>query len=324
MKFLTDFTKLSKVIAGGIVLGYLIQLVLPSTRGVLALVPGRFIPCVWNIFTAGFLEVHFYKVIFSVLSCLALARIIEPVWGSSEFLKFLAATNVATGGATLFSLYIFFALTQYSEKSGDLLYKEVSGFEGIVAACLVAIKQIMPDNEIMLLTGVIRFRVKHLPSLFLVLAVAGSFLLGTSLSTVPFVCFGTYFAWVYLRFLQYKPELSARGDPFNEDFRFASFFPEVMQPPVDRVAQVIGTALRLAPRSPTRAPDGFVPGTAPLPGSDDADAARRRERGARALEERLGARKPASVPVSTIADIEAGVAEDSAQVASAAGEGPLE
>lgn len=51
---------------------------------------------------------------------------------------------------------------------------------------------------------------QHLPSLFLVFAVAGSFLLGTALSTVPFVCFGTYFAWVYLRYLQYKPELSAR------------------------------------------------------------------------------------------------------------------
>lgn len=62
MKFLTDFTKLSKAIAGVVVLGYLIQLISPSTRGVLALVPGRFIPCVWNIFTAGFLEVHFYKV----------------------------------------------------------------------------------------------------------------------------------------------------------------------------------------------------------------------------------------------------------------------
>lgn len=62
MKFLTDFTKLSKVITGVIVLGYLVQLIAPSTRGVLALVPGRFLPCVWNIFTAGLLEVHFYKV----------------------------------------------------------------------------------------------------------------------------------------------------------------------------------------------------------------------------------------------------------------------
>lgn len=67
-----------------------------------------------------------------------------------------------------------------------------------------------------------------------------------------------------------------RGDPFNEDFRFASFFPEVVQPPVDKVAQVVGIALRLVPRSPTRAAGGFVPGAAPLPGSDDADAARRR------------------------------------------------
>ncbi len=61
------------------------------------------------------------QVIFSVVSCLALARLIEPVWGSSEFLKFLAATNAATGAATLFLLYIFFALTHYSEKAGDLL-----------------------------------------------------------------------------------------------------------------------------------------------------------------------------------------------------------
>lgn len=51
---------------------------------------------------------------------------------------------------------------------------------------------------------------QHLPGLFVVLAVAGSFFLGTSLTTVPFVIFGTYFAWVYLRFLQLKPELSVR------------------------------------------------------------------------------------------------------------------
>lgn len=47
-----------------------------------------------------------------------------------------------------------------------------------------------------------------------------------------------------------------------------------------------------------------------------------RERGARALEERLGARMPASMPVSTNADIEAGVSEDRPpQPVSSAGEG---
>ena len=52
--------------------------------------------------------------------------------------------------------------------------------------------------------------VQHLPSIFLLLAVCGSFLLGTSMSTIPFVCFGTYSAWVYLRFLQMNSELAVR------------------------------------------------------------------------------------------------------------------
>lgn len=74
MKLLTDFTKLSKVIGGVIVIGYFVQLIAPSTRGVFALVPGRFLPCVWNIFTAGLLEVHFYKV-----SAASTLNLIDPM-----------------------------------------------------------------------------------------------------------------------------------------------------------------------------------------------------------------------------------------------------
>ena len=38
-------------------------------------------------------------------------------------------------------------------------YREIAGFEGVLAGCLVALKQIMPDNELVLLKF-IRFRVK--------------------------------------------------------------------------------------------------------------------------------------------------------------------
>ena len=38
-------------------------------------------------------------------------------------------------------------------------YREIAGFEGVLAGCLVALKQIMPDNEVVVLK-VIRFRVK--------------------------------------------------------------------------------------------------------------------------------------------------------------------
>ena len=38
--------------------GYVAQLLAPSVREYAALVPGRTLPCVWNFFTAGLLEVH--------------------------------------------------------------------------------------------------------------------------------------------------------------------------------------------------------------------------------------------------------------------------
>ncbi len=116
-------------------------------------------------------------------------------------------------------------------------YTEVAGSEGIIAGCLVAVKQLMPENEVTLL-GFIRFRAKVgsrskrlecpgtllkgaipatcscaaqlLPSLFVVSAVVAGTVLGRALSTVPFVCFGTYLSWVYLRFLQPNPELNLR------------------------------------------------------------------------------------------------------------------
>lgn len=51
---------------------------------------------------------------------------------------------------------------------------------------------------------------QHLPSLFVLVSIISSFIFGTKLSTIPFVLFGTYSAWIYLRFLQLKPELSVR------------------------------------------------------------------------------------------------------------------
>jgi hypothetical protein len=50
--------------------------------------------------------------------------------------------------------------------------------------------------------------VQHLPAIFIALTVTGALVLGTVLKTVPFVLFGTYASWFYLRFFQSKPETS--------------------------------------------------------------------------------------------------------------------
>ena len=151
-----------------------------------------------------------------------------------------------------------------------------------------------------------------LPSLFVLLAVVAGTLLGSAMSTVPFVCFGTYLSWVYLRFLQPNQELNlrsgprssplrscacshissqqahatvwsptrqttadCRGDVLNDDFRFATFFPELMQPVVDKLTGVLGKYMCF-PKAASEAPEGTANVASTLLGSEGADAARRR------------------------------------------------
>ena len=67
-----------------------------------------------------------------------------------------------------------------------------------------------------------------------------------------------------------------RGDPHNDEFRFASFFPGFVQPHVDRVADAVGKVLHIPYQNTAPGAETFVPGATTLPGSDDAEAARRR------------------------------------------------
>ena len=85
-----NFTRLSKALAGVLCLGYVVQLVVPTARDYLTLVPGRCvgslrkltrlvpdhtytwtpgrrvrcrtIPCVWNVFTAGLVDTDIFRV----------------------------------------------------------------------------------------------------------------------------------------------------------------------------------------------------------------------------------------------------------------------
>lgn len=62
------FTRLSKGLAGLLVVGWVLQLALPLVREYGALVAGRTIPFAWNIFTAGFLESSLLKVVWAVIT----------------------------------------------------------------------------------------------------------------------------------------------------------------------------------------------------------------------------------------------------------------
>ena len=83
------------------------------------------------------------------------------------------------------------------------------GAHGILAAALVALKQVTPDSEVTLL-GTIKFRVSQLPAAYAAAALVVGLVTRSLLGTVPAVLGGVYAGWLYLRYGQARPGLELR------------------------------------------------------------------------------------------------------------------
>lgn len=303
---ITSTTLVGRVIAGVLVTGYIAQFI-PGFRWTFALVAGRTIPKFWNIFTSGLLETRLVTMTFNVMAVLILSKHIEPVYGSKPYLKFLAIVLSCSGLCAFISVYLAYALDR--NESSKLLFTEICGFHGVTAGMLVAVKQILPDSEVSIFK-VPKLRVKHLASLYIVTACVISLVSKRIIATMPFVFGGTYSAWFYLRFLQpSSSDASQKGDN-SPDFSFASFYPRPVQPFIDKMAGLAGRLVRLSHPAPLS-----VTSTGPnaAPAAQSAEANRRRERGQRALEERLGKsanstdpNKPTGQMTDLVRDIETG------------------
>mmetsp|Transcript_5860 Transcript_5860/g.14258 ORF Transcript_5860/g.14258 Transcript_5860/m.14258 type:complete len:308 (+) Transcript_5860:167-1090(+) len=283
----SGFTRLSKLFGLLIIVLYMITKFAPSSMAYLALVPGRTIPCVWNLVTSQFLETHAGLMVFDVLAALFLAKVVEPIYGSKEFLKF-TITVVMLAGATVFaSLFVAY---MFGPRLGFILYGKYCGFQAVLAGYLVAVKQVMPDSELRLLF-VLKISAKYLPLIYVlaVSAVSGYY---QSFYSIGLAAAGTFMSWIYLRFFQSKMDGKLIGDP-SDEFRFATFFPELLHPLVDKL--VMPCSLCCGARRQHIDTSGYVMQGQPLPGSDQQESNRRRERGARALEERLGSSKTGDV-----------------------------
>lgn len=199
----------------------------------------------WAQFSLALLQVGVF-----VAAVLFLSRPVEAVQGQAGLLKFLLITQAGAGSLTFFlitTLYYILAVTMAGtaagDRAGDVLYDPICGFQACLAALLVGIKQALPDNEITVFSS-IQFKANYLPSLYILAAIVLGILTSTTLKLVPFALFGTYVAWFYLRFFAYRADSFLRGDP-SQDFRFASFFPMVIQPAADEVARVCSTVTRI-------------------------------------------------------------------------------
>jgi membrane associated rhomboid family serine protease len=290
----SGFTRLSKGLAAVLVLGFVANAIFPRTvSDTVALIPGKSIPYVWNIITAGYFETSVFGLAVSIASLLVVGRHLEPFWGSKEFLKFIVFVNLFTSANTfVLAIFLYFITRQ-----GGYLYSPISGFHGVLAGFLVAVKQINPEQEI---PFPFKLRAKWSPSLFVTFATISSLFTTEPIQYLAFIVFGTYGAWMYLRYFQRSPEAGLKGDS-SAEFAFATFFPAPVQPFINPISAICEKIFCRQRGSISDEGPGDEPGK-PLPGSDAVEASRRRERGARALEERLGSTAktvPDGLPVKT-------------------------
>ncbi|OAY71599.1 Rhomboid-like protein 19 [Ananas comosus] len=274
------FTRLCKGLAVILIAGFVLLQVLPSALAYLALIPARTIPFAWNLITAGYIEQSLPGVVVSTIGLLFCGKFLEPLWGAKEFVKFIFVVNLLTSVAVFVTAIALYYITTEER----YLYTPISGFYGVLAGFLVGIKQIMPDQELL------KIKAKRVPSLVILFTVAISFFVAESLSYLPTLLSGFYMSWIYLRYFQKYPETSLKGDP-SDEFSFSSFFPEFLRPIIDPIASIFDKIFCGRRSEGSVESRGYTMGDTPLPGSDPIEATRRRERGARALEQRLAAEK---------------------------------
>ena len=96
-------------------------------------------------------------------------------------------------------------------KNSTISFSEFNGAHGIIAGCLVALTQVMPDQDVSWGgNGSGGIRVKHLLAGYVAAATVVSVFTKSLLSTLPVVLMGAYSSWLYLRFVQVKEGLGLR------------------------------------------------------------------------------------------------------------------
>lgn len=108
--------------------------------------PGLLIPPkfrLWSAFTFWFIEVHLYEVIVDIITVGLCGKLIEPLWGTLEMMKFFCVTNIGVAFLGSFCSFLLYAVT---EDSFYLFEMHIRGLSGYLAAVAVAVKQILPDH----------------------------------------------------------------------------------------------------------------------------------------------------------------------------------
>jgi hypothetical protein len=224
---------------------------LPWLVKILTVSPGSLlIPYNWlwtglSVFTYYFVELYFYQVVMDIAVLFLSTTLIDPLWGRLELYRFFIVINVCVGILST-AHYILMYASKGDDATVDrsvyLYGVRIYGMTGYLAAVCVTIKQLLPDS-VVFASSLGKFKNNHVPLSGLVFCwILYLFNLTSGVSVITFF-YGLVIAWIYLRFIQKHPRSSSNGNISKGDlshaFSFSTFFPNVMQPLVSLISNVI-------------------------------------------------------------------------------------
>lgn len=284
----------------------------------LALVPSKVLYYPWTLLTTTFVEQNLISFLINCATVLFGGRYFERAWGSRSFAITVLVTSLIPNVLVIPIYWIWGAVMG----NPDRINTACTGSITLQATFIVAFKQLVPEHTISIYKGMVKFRVKHFPAIFLLLNTLSGLLLGTDTALV-FAWLGFLISWIYLRFYKRQPDLTGAGSNVkgdaSETFTFATFFPNILQPPIaalsDRVFELMcalklctpfsDEAIELSNQQAANRGDAglptFVKQSRGVKGmSKREEAERRRALALRALDQRLNAGPSQSKPPTSV------------------------
>lgn len=253
----------------------------------LSLTPGYFWPphfWLWTAFTYSFLEIHCWIVFIDIVTIFLVGKLLEPLWGNIEMVTFFIIVNT---GVAIFSSIFYYFLYMITFNTDHLFQTHIHGLAGYLGGVSVAVKQAMPDYVIYR-TPLGKITNSNVPlGCFIFTFIM--WMIGLVECECIMFASGIIISWIYLRFYQLHAN-GSRGDT-SDSFSFASFFPNVLQPPINACFGIL-VRLKICKKRIRRYDIGASNSGGPtisisLPGVDNHDTERRRQIALKALKDRL-------------------------------------
>lgn len=205
----------------------------------LTLVPSKSIYYIWTVLTSTFVEQNVLNLLINTTAVLMSGRYLERAWGSKDF-GIVVLIAAILPNLLVIPTYVIWGFFMRNTARADT---PIAGAITLQAAFLVAFKQLVPEHTVSIYK-VVKIRVKHFPAIFLLVNTVSGIVLGTD-TALLLGWYGLITTWIYLRFFKYQTVLGPstgglriRGDA-SETFAFATFFPNVLQPPIAAVCDQI-------------------------------------------------------------------------------------